>query len=173
MQIFPAWQVVKSSHRRSRFVSLLLLVAGSVAIATTGHRHCPACVSSNANLPLATIFRYSPGAGLPGGESVPLSGRVHVVTEVNPTTSVGNLHLNLAGLSGVGQSSGDLYIGLGTNEQVGVTVASGPNVFTSTFTLEPTDGCASVPLPVKFTLNFNGDGTLNAATSSATVGGVR
>ena len=160
------------SHRQSRFVSLLLLVAGSVAIATTGRRHCPACALSNADLPLVAIFPYSPGAGLPGGELVPLSGRVHVVTEVDPTTSVGNLHLNLAGVSGVGQSSGDLYIGFGTNEQLGATAASGPSVFTGTFTLEPTDGCASVPLPVKFTLNFSRDGSLNAAASSVTVGGV-
>ena len=156
-------------HRQSRIVSLLLLVAGSVAIATTVHRHCPTCVLSNADLPLAITFPYSPGARLPGGEFVPLSGRVHVVTEVDPTTAVGNLHLNLAGVSGVGQSSGDLYIGLGTNEQVGVTVASGPNVFTGSFTLEPTDGCAGVPLPLKLTLNFNGDGTLNAAASSVMV----
>lgn len=100
------------SQRQSRFVSLLLLVAGSVAIATTGHRHCPACTLSNADLPLATIFPYSPGAGLPGGEFVLLSGRVNVVAEVNPTTSVGNLRLNLVGVSGVGQSSGDLFIGV-------------------------------------------------------------
>ena len=158
-------------YRKSHFASLLLVVAGSVAIAT-GHHHCQACVLSNADLPIATIFPYSPGTGLPGGEFVPLSGRVHVVTEVDPTTSVGTLHLNLAGVSGVGQSSGDLYIGLGTNEQVGVTVASGPNVFTAIFTLEPTDGCASVPLPVKFTLDFNGDGTLNVAASSVMVGGM-
>ena len=160
------------SHRQSRFASLLLLVAGSVAVATTGHRHCPACVLSNADLPLATIFPYSPGAGLPAGEFVPLSGRVHVVTEVNPTTSVGKLHVNMAGVSGVGQSSGDLFIGVGTNEQVGVPVTSGANVFTGTFTLEPTNGCASVPLPLKFTLNFNRDGTLNTAASSVTVGAV-
>lgn len=161
-----------NSRRQSRFVVLLLLVAASVAIATTGHRHCPGCVSSNADLPLATRFPYSPHAGLPGSELVPLSGRVHVVTEVDPTSSIGNLNLNMTGVSGVGQSSGDLFIGAGTNNLTGVRISPGPNTFTADFTLEPTDGCPSVPLLLKFTLNFKADGTLNAAASSVTVGGM-
>ncbi len=76
----------------------------------------------------------------------------------------------MAGVSGVGQTSGDLYIGIGTNRQAAVTVAPGPTDFPATFTLEPTNGCASVPLPLTFTLVFNSDGTLNVAGSSVRVG---
>ena len=72
---------------------------------------------------------------------------------------MGNLHLNMAGVSGASRTSRDLYIGIGTSKQVGIAVPPGPNAFTATFTLEPTNNCASVPLPLRFTLNFNSDGT--------------
>lgn len=160
------------SHRRPRFIGVSLLMFSCLATVAAGDNQCPACVLSNTQLALAGSFRFPPDPCLTTGESVSLSGNVHVVTKVDPTTFVGNLHLNMAGVNGVGQTSGDLYIGIGSNKRVGIAIPPGPKVFTATFTLEPTNGCASVPLPLKFTLNFNSDGTLNAAASSVSVGGV-
>ena len=134
------------------------LVLPALVWTLTGDKLCLPSVSSKAQLALTGSFGFPPRLCLPAGEFVPLSGNVHV--------------LSMAGVSGIGQTSGDLYIGVGTYKRARIAVAPGLNSFTTDFTLEPTDGCASVPLPVKFRLNFNRDGTLNAAASSVTLGGV-
>ena len=155
------------SHRKSRFIGVSLLVF--TCLASSAHGDGP--VLSNTTLALAGDFFLPSDPCLPSGESVSLSGNVHVVTKVNPTTFVGDLHLNMAGVTGVGQTSGDLYVGVGTSKSVGISLSPGPNALTATFTLEPTNGCASVPLPLNFSLNFNSDGTLNVDASSVSVGG--
>ena len=73
---------------------------------------------------------------------------------------------------GVGQTSGDLYIAIGHYQRQGTAIPPGLNIFTPKFTLETTSGGTSVQLPLKFTLDFNNDGTLNVAASTVSVGGV-
>lgn len=141
-------------------------------LGAAGDNLCITCVSSQAQLALTGSFAFPPGLCAPAGELVPLSGNVHVITRVNPKSLVGNLQVSLAGVSGIGQTSRDLYIGVGTRKRVGIAVAPGLNSFTADFTLEATNGCLSVPMPVKFALNFNRDGTLNASASSVSVKGV-
>lgn len=150
----------------------LVLAALVWAFGAAGDNLCLACVSSQTQLALTGSFAFPPGLCLPAGELVPLSGNVHVITKVNSKRLLGNLQLSMAGVSGIGQTSRDLYIAVGNNKRTGIAVAPGLNSFTTDFTLEPTNGCASVRLPVRFTLNFNRDGTLNSAASSVTVGGV-
>ena len=150
----------------------LMLPALVWTLGAAGDNLCLSCVSSKAQLALTGSFAFPPGLCLPAGELVPLSGNVHVITEINSKRSLGNLQLSMAGVSGIGQTSRDLFIGVGTNKRAGVRISPGPNTFTADFTLEPTNGCASVLLPVEFTLNFNRGGTLNATASSVTVGGV-
>ena len=160
------------SHRTWWLISCSLLVVCFVVVAAVAYNQCSACVLSNADLPLVDGFQYSPGPGLPGSEFVRVSGKIHVVSKVDPTKFLGNLQISVAGVSGVGQTLGDLYTGVGTNKRAGIRISPGPNTFTVDFTLEPTDGCPSVPLLLKFTLNFNNDGTLNTSASSVVVGGI-
>lgn len=158
--------------RKSILGGALVLPVLVWTLGAAGDKLCLTCVSSKAQLALTGSFAFPLGLCLPAGEVVPLSGYVHVITKVNRTGLVGNFQLSMAGVSGVGQTSGDLYIGVGTNKRAGIAVVPGLNSLRTEFTLEPTNGCASVPLPVKFTLNFNNDGTLNASTSSVSVGEV-
>jgi hypothetical protein len=69
----------------------------------------------------------------------------------------------MAGVDGVGQTTGNMYIGTGSNKVLGVQLI--PNQLPSSpiranFTLEPTNGLASVPLHLAFELVPNSDGTL-------------
>lgn len=150
----------------------LVLPALVWTLAAAGDNLCITCVSSQAQLALTGSFAFPPGLCIPAGELVPLSGNVHIITRVNPKSFVGNLQISLAGVSGIGQTSRDLYIGVGTSKRAGTAIPPGRNTFTATFTLESTNGCASVPLPLKFTLNFNGNGTLNGTASTISVGGM-
>jgi hypothetical protein len=105
---------------------------------------------------------------VPAGEDVSLVGKVHVVTKAGPSV-IAEIHLNMAGVDGVGQTSGSRYIGTGSNKFV--NFPSGPIVpVEANFTLETTNGCASVPLPLTFELVFGSDGTL-LPQSTVSVGG--
>jgi len=105
---------------------------------------------------------------------VALAGVVHVVTKVGPNF-VTNVHLNMAGVQGTGQTSGGLYIGTGSQKFVGVQYPPSPvfppaPVLPATFTLEATNGCASLPFLVLFTAAFSSDGTL-LTESTVSLGG--
>jgi hypothetical protein len=95
-----------------------------------------------------------------------------VVTKVG-LNFVTDIHLNMAGVDGVGQTSGSLYIGTGSNKLVDVIVQPQPppNRVQASFTLETTNGCASVPLLLTFELVFGTDGAL-LPQSTVSVGGV-
>jgi len=156
------------SHRKSRLIGVLL---ACLATRAAGDNPCPPWVWSNAQLPLQGNFPFSPDSYLNLGESVALSGWAHVVTKLDPTSFVGNVDLNMSAI-GVGQTSGDLYIAIGRYQRQGTAIPPGLNIFTPKFTLEPTRGGTSVQLPLKFTLDFNKDGTLNVAASTVSIGGV-
>jgi hypothetical protein len=96
------------------------------------------------------------------GESVSLAGEVHVVTKVG-LNFVTDVYLNMAGVSGVGQITGNMYIGTGSNRFLGVQLTPNllpPGPIRANFNLEPTDGCASGSLSLSFELVPGSDGTL-------------
>jgi hypothetical protein len=107
------------------------------------------------------------------GQNVALAGDVHVVTKVGPNFLT-DVHLNMAGVEGTGRTSGSLYVGTGSQKFVGVQYPPVP-VFPSvpifaTFTLEPTNGAASIPFSVTFSAAFGSDGTL-LPESTVSLGG--
>ena len=125
-------------------------------------------IVTSTKLPLSGIFRVPPDPCVPAGENVSLAGEVHVVTKVEPTI-IRQVHLNMAGVDGVGQTSGSMYIGTGSNKFV--NLPSDPCITVpANFTLETTNGCASVPLPVIAELCFATDGTLLPQSSSVSIG---
>ena len=70
----------------------------------------------------------------------------------------------MAAVSGVGQTTGNMYIGTGSNRFLSVQLTpnhqypGGP--VRANFNLEPTDGCASGSLSLIFELVPGSDGTL-------------
>ncbi len=130
-------------------------------------------VTTSLFLPLTgnpLIFPPSPCAS--SGDTVPITGNVHVVSIVPPTPIVPpspiRLHFNLADVMGTGTMSGNIYIGTGVQD---VTVPPTPVIpVQATFTLQHTDGCADTPLPVFFILNFDASGHLLQDGSSASLG---
>jgi hypothetical protein len=114
-------------------------------------------------LPFAGAIFYPPSPIIPAGENVVLAGDVHVVTKVGPNF-VADVYLNMAGVMGMGETSRDPYIGTGSQKFVGVQYPPGPvyppvPIF-ATFTLEPTNGSASIPFVGTLTAAFGSDGTL-------------
>jgi hypothetical protein len=126
-------------------------------------------------LPLAGEFFIPGDPCVPLGEQVVLAGNTHVVTQAfpqNPVKTV-NVYLNMAGVQGTGQTSGGLYLGTGSNKVIGLPWPPEPFLtlpVSASFSLEPTNGCASVPLPLNFDLHFASDGTL-LPDSSVSIGG--
>ena len=134
---------------------------------------CPGCTVTSLLLPLEGIVSTPGDPCVPTGEDVTLAGEVHVVTQARPNF-VAMIHLNMAGVDGTGQTSGSLYIGTGSNKFIGIQFPSepcAPNPIRANFTLETTNGCASVPLPLTAQLCFAADGTL-LPESTIVVGGV-
>jgi len=106
------------------------------------------------------------------GEVVSLAGDVHLVTNVGPNF-VADVYLNMAGVDGIGQTTGNMYIGTGSNKALGVQLVPNgfpPRPIRANFTLEPTNGLASVPLSLTFQLMLGSDGTL-LPSSTVSVGG--
>jgi hypothetical protein len=136
-----------------------------------GHSGGGGSIVTSLLLPLQGIFRLPTDPCVPAGEDVALAGEVHVVTKTEPSI-IRQIHLNMAGVDGVGQTSGSTYIGTGSNKFV--DLPSDPCISVqANFTLETTNGCASVPLPVTATLCFAKDGTLlPSPQSTVSVGGV-
>jgi hypothetical protein len=163
-------------HNRRKF----LAAAGSVGVAITALGWtrlawaplCPNCKTTSLLLPLAGAIFLPPNPCVPAGENVALAGDVHVVTMVG-VNFLTDVHLNMAGGQGTGQTSGDLYIGTGSQKFVGVQYPPNPLIpppLQATFTLETTNGCASLPFVVAFTAAFGSDGTL-LPESTVSLGG--
>jgi hypothetical protein len=108
------------------------------------------------------------------GEFVSLAGDVHVVTNVGPNF-VTDIYLNMAGVDGIGRTTGNMYIGTGSNKALAVQLVPNgypPSPIRANFTLETTNGLASVPLLLTFELMLGSDGTLLPSPSSTvSVGG--
>jgi hypothetical protein len=130
----------------------------------------PVTTSLLLSLPTGSIFSVSPGPCVPSGEQVSIAGDVHVVTLVRQGMLM-DIHLNMAGVQGTGQTTGNLYIGTGTQKSsnLGQPIGGleGPEEVQPNFTLEHTDGCASDQFGLTFDLAFGSDGTL---LPSSTVG---
>jgi hypothetical protein len=152
-------------------------VAGAVAVSLATFvwatpawaPNCPSCTTTSLMLPLEGIFSSASDPCVPAGELVSLAGEVHVVTRAAPGF-IEQIHLNLAGVDGVGQTSGNMYIGTGSNKLTNLLRTDPCTPVQTNFTLEKTDGCASVPLPVSANLCFARDGTL-LQSSSVSIGG--
>jgi hypothetical protein len=156
---------------RAAFAALLLLAlgwampAGAQEVAPTK----PVTTSLLLSLPTGSIFFVSPGPCVPQGEQVSLAGDVHVVTLVRQGMLT-EIHLNMAGFQGIGQTTGNLYVGTGSQKfsNLALPLTDVPAVQTN-FTLEHTDGCASDTLPLTFHLAFGGGGALlNSSTVEVT-----
>jgi hypothetical protein len=75
------------------------------------------------------------------------------------------VHLNVAGVQGIGQTTGNLYIGTGSQKSSYATtpIAVGNSSLQlppASFALEHTDGCAADTLFVLVNLNFNAAGEI-------------
>ncbi len=135
---------------------------------------CPSCAITNVKLPLADTFFFPPAPCVTTGEDVSLTGEVHVVTVAGPDSTGGleaNIYLNMAGVSGLGLTTRNMYIGTGANKFVVVTAAPGSADFSVLFTLESINGCGSVPLPLRFVLDFGSDGSLMGDSAVSVAGG--
>jgi hypothetical protein len=135
---------------------------------------CSTCKTTSLLLPLAGAIFFPPNPCVPAGENVALAGDVHVVTKVGPNFLT-NVHLNIPGVQGAGQTSGSLYTGTGSQKFIGVQYPPSPvyppsPILPATFTLEATNGCASLPFFVTFTAAFGSDGAL-LPESTVSLGG--
>ncbi len=154
---------------RAGMAALLLLALGWVmpAGAQDVGPTKPVTTSLLLSLPTGSIFSVQPGPCVPSGEQVSLAGDVHVVTLVRQGMLT-EIHLNMAGFQGIGQTTGNLYIGTGSQKFANLAqpVTDVPAV-QANFTLEHTDGCASDQLGLTFDLAFDRAGNL---LTSSTVG---
>jgi hypothetical protein len=126
-----------------------------------------------------TVFTQGDPCSPPGGDSVNLSGNVHVVTIVPPTAIVPptpvvppspiRLHFNMADVTGTGSSTGNTYILTGASTFVPPTPIVPPTpVFQQVmFNLESTVGCAAQPIAVNFNLMMDATGHLVPDGSTA------
>lgn len=128
--------------------------------------NCSSCKTTSLLLPLSGMFFFPPDPCILAGENVSLTGTVHVVTtDVVPGpisgTFLTDIHLNMAGVKGEGATTRNMYIGMGSQKFMNIDIVPGPPVILQgIFMLEPTNRCASVPLPLTFHLMFGSDGTL-------------
>jgi hypothetical protein len=135
--------------------------AGAQEVAPTK----PVTSSLLLSLPTGTIFSVAPGPCAPSGDQVSLAGDVHVVTLVRQGMLT-EIHLNMAGFQGIGQTTGNLYVGTGPQKfsNLAQPLTDVPAV-QANFTLEHTDGCASDMLPITAHLSFDTAGNLLSRTS--------
>jgi hypothetical protein len=169
---------MSDSLRRVGIAASAALIAGLAA----GPAQSGGAITTSLLLPVqinSLVLPQSPC--LPNGDTVAISGEVHVVSLLIPGNPVipGNpiklsVHFNMAGVDGTG-ASGNTYIGTGASkfEIPGNPVIPGnpivPPPQITTFTLEHTDGCAATPLPLVFNLNLDESGHL-MTNSTVSVG---
>jgi hypothetical protein len=125
-------------------------------------------------VPLTGTVAVSGDRCVPAGESVTISSGSKVqVVAVRVGKASGNapnphnIHTNMAGVMGVGETTGDDYIGQGSHRFTDVTQPiNGTLTLCATYRLVHTNGCAHSPLPVKFVAVFSG-GDLQTLTATA------
>lgn len=116
---------MKVNLRRSggwRLLALVLLVFGLLLV--LAGKAQAATVTNDVHMPVSGTAV----SGCPGGESVDLSGSVHLLFHVTINSDGGesaDLHVNYQGVSGIGESSGAKYqipveVHINTNGHVGV-----------------------------------------------------
>src|SRR5215469_11587307 len=130
-------------------------------------QNCSKCKITNLFLPLSGLFSWPPDPILPSGENVLLTGDVHVVARVEAVVGaqfLTDIYLNMAGVTGTGQTTGGMYIGTGSNKYVNIdyppTTVIPPDPIHANFSLEAARRSGSVQLPLTFDLRFGTDGTL-------------
>lgn len=142
---------------------LVLVAAGAMVL---GAIAVPAAQTKTTSLllslPNGSIVGIPPGPCAPS-EGVVLGGDTHVVTQVRSDGV--DVHLNTAGIQGTGLSTGNMYIGTGSQKLTFATPPDPNTPVNANFTLEHTDGCASTPLGLSFSLSFASDGTLLPSSS--------
>ena len=94
--------------------AIVVLAVGGTSPARA--QSCAVCKTTSLLLPLSGVFFIPGNPVIPAGENVSLIGKVHVVTHV--TAVVGgnfltDIYLNMAGVKGVGQTTGNMYVGTG------------------------------------------------------------
>jgi hypothetical protein len=153
---------VTKANRLAAIAATLMILGPAVLVRAAG----PAVTS--ALLPLQGTVGLPGDPCLPAGETVSLAGEVHVVTKASPA-AIAEIHMNMAGVDGVGQTSGNNFIGTGSAKLVNLPADPCITIGTA-FTLEKTDGCASVPLPVTAGLCFDSNWKLLPQSSSVSIG---
>jgi hypothetical protein len=151
--------------RAAGVAAIVVLAVGWTSAAWA--QSCAVCKTTSLLLPLSGVFFIPGNPVIPAGENVSLIGKVHVVTHV--TAVVGgnfltDIYLNMAGVKGVGQTTGNMYIGTGSNKVLNFAIPGDPIIpgdpLRAAFMLEPTNRGGSVPLPLTFRLVLGSDGTL-------------
>ena len=134
--------------------------------------NCSSCTTTNLFLPLSGLFFYPPFPIVPSGENVLLTGDVHVVARVEAVVGgkfLTDVYLNMAGVTGTGQTTGGMYIGTGSNKFVNVAFPGDPVIppdpIHANFYVEAARRGGSVQLPLTFDLRFGTDGTLLASST--------
>jgi hypothetical protein len=131
-------------------------------------------VTTSLFLPLSGAVFVPTDPCVPIGETVAISGNVHVVSIILPNAAPNplpiRLHFNLADVIGTGQTSGNTYIGTGAQDFEFQQVPPDP-IAPVDFTLQHTDGCRDTVLPVSFTLNFDEGGHLVGGSATLRTGG--
>jgi hypothetical protein len=149
--------------RSSRYLAAFAILILGALMATPTRA---GILTSPSFLPLnnAPFFVNYPTGSPCTGEYVVLSGNVHVVTLVQPSDNTADIYFNAADISGMGQTSGTLYLAIGAAHLANQSVTL-PGTFASSslvsLTLQPTNGCASVALPLGFSLTFDSLGNLD------------
>ena len=111
--------------RQAALLAVVVLAFGWVSPAWAPP--CTYCTTSGLMLQLTGMAFVPPNPCVGAtGESVLLAGEVHVVTKVG-LNFVTDVHLNMAGVSGVGQITGNMYIGTGSNRFLSVQLT--PNQY--------------------------------------------
>jgi hypothetical protein len=118
-------------------------------------------------LPLSGQIFWPGDPITPFGENVTLTGDVHVAARVVSVVGkqfLTDIYLNMAGVTGRGQTTRALYVGTGSNKFVNIAYPPDPVIspdpIHANFLLESTRRTGSIQLPLSFTLRFASNGTL-------------
>jgi hypothetical protein len=150
-----------------------LLLVGIVLALLSMRATTSASVVSN------TIISIPPNAVLFDsctGESVHVSGTIHIVTVVTLDGGGGThteMHFNVQGVSGVGLSTGTQYRGIHTETHSSNSDGPAPSEFTTRIDIKLISEGASSNLTIRDVLvhvTVNADGTVTASIDNVTVG---
>jgi hypothetical protein len=101
-----------------RTVTLLLVALGAVLLLASPARGAAETFSDNQRVPLEFFDVFVPCAAGGAGEVVSLEGTLHIASHVTLDGAGGfhgTFHANPQGVTGVGQTTGDVYRGTGVS----------------------------------------------------------